>query len=134
MKQQKKSDNEIDQLKEVLKTKEKEIEKLERLVETNDRVIKKLQEEKDHLVEEIIKCRNEKESIAKQKDDYKNLLDKYRKAQPKTLTTGVVDAITYLVQNYFPRLSKARVGCKIADACWEILGGIAQFQLMRYAC
>ena len=41
MKRQKKSDNEIDQLKEVLKTKEKEIEKLERLVETKDRVINK---------------------------------------------------------------------------------------------
>lgn len=42
--------------------------------------------------------------------------------------------ITYLVQNYFPRLSKACVGHKIADAYWIILGVIAHFQLMQFAC
>ena len=54
LKQQKKSNNKIDQFKEVLKTKEKEIEILERLVETNNRIIKQLREEKDCLREEIM--------------------------------------------------------------------------------
>ena len=38
------------------------------------------------------------------------------------------------MENYFRRLSKGRVGREIADACWSILGGVAQFQLMRFAC
>ena len=79
--------------------------------------IKQLHEHKTCLTEELIISRKEKENLTKQKDNFKNKFDNICKEKPKTLTIGIVDTIAHLVATYFGRLSKARVGRMIADAC-----------------
>ena len=57
--------------------------------------------------------------MTKQKDNYKNKVENIRNEKPKTLAIGIIDTIAHLVVIYFGRLSKARVGQEIADACWN---------------
>ena len=76
------------------------------MVENRNDEIKKLHEDKNRLTEEIIICRREKEMLTKQRDNYKNKVDTFRKEKPKTLTIGIVDTIAYLIASYYGRLSK----------------------------
>ena len=116
-----------------MEIKDKEIESLERLVKNRDDDIKKLHEDKNWLTEELIICRREKEILTKQRDNYKNKVDTFCKEKSKTLTIGTVDTIAHLIASYYGRLSQARVGREIADACWTILCDVVQYQLMCHA-
>ena len=71
--------------------------------------------------------------VTKQRDNYKNKLDTFCKENQKKIIIGIGDTIAHLIASYYGKLSKARVGREIADACWTILGGVAQYQLMRHA-
>ena len=53
--------------------------------------------------------------------------------KPSSLYEGITRNLSMLIDTQFSRCSLKRVGKEIAQACWNLKDGIAQYSIMQHA-